>query len=173
MRGLFGVELARHRGVVLRSNSGAFVDWLSAAGFVGDASTKSLPAWVYKLPRSQKKALVEGYIAADGHMRPGTKPVDHECQPLSPGAGPAAFDIGRPQPTKISKWSRRELKPLGKEEKEYTTYFLYFLDHELEGAVHFVPLANIEYVGEQSPTTSRSKGRPTSSPMASSPTTAA
>jgi Fe-S cluster assembly scaffold protein SufB len=52
-------------------------------------------------------------------------------------------------PSKISKWSRRELKPLGKEEKEYTSYFLYFLEGELEGAVHFVPLANIDYVGEQ------------------------
>ncbi|MGD0861643.1 MAG: SufD family Fe-S cluster assembly protein [Candidatus Limnocylindrales bacterium] len=150
VQSLFGLELARHRGVVLRSNSGAFVDWLTAAGFVGDARTKSLPSWVYKLPRSQKRALVEGYVAADGHMRPGHRNVSitsvnrsllEQVRQLSISAGL--------NPSKIAKWSRRELKPLGKEEKEYTSYFLYFSDHELEGAVHFVPLANIDYAGEQ------------------------
>jgi Fe-S cluster assembly scaffold protein SufB len=150
VRSLFSLELIRHRGVVLRSNSGAFVDWLTAAGFVGDARTKSLPSWVYRLPRSQKRALVDGYVAADGHMRPGHRNVSitsvnrallEQVHQLSISAGM--------NPSKISKWSRRELKPLGKEEKEYTSYFLYFLDHELDGAIHFVPLANIDYVGEQ------------------------
>ena len=150
VRTLFGLEMTRHRGIVLRANSGAFVDWLTAAGFVGGARTKSLPAWVYKLPRSQKRALVDGYVAADGHMKAGHRNVSitsvnrsllEQVRQLSISAGL--------NPSKISKWSRRELKPLGREEKEYTSYFLAFSDHELEGAVHFVPLANIGYVGEQ------------------------
>ena len=150
VRSLFGLELARHRGVVLRSNSGAFVDWLAAAGFSGDARTKNLPSWVFKLPRSQKRALVDGYIAADGHMRPGHKNVSITSvnRSLLEQVRQLAISAGM-NPSKISKWSRRELKPLGMEEKEYTSYFLYFLESELEGAVHFVPLANIGYVGEQ------------------------
>jgi Fe-S cluster assembly scaffold protein SufB len=150
VRSLFGLELSRHRGVVLRSNSGAFVDWLAAAGFSGDARTKNLPSWVFKLPRSQKRALVDGYVAADGHMRPGHKNVSITSvnRLLLEQVRQLAISAGM-NPSKISKWSRRELKPLGKEEKEYTSYFLYFLEGELEGAVHFVPLANIDYVGEQ------------------------
>jgi Fe-S cluster assembly scaffold protein SufB len=150
VRSVFGLELTRHRGVVLRSNSGAFVDWLAAAGFNGDARTKSLPSWVYRLPRSQKRALVEGYVAADGHMRPGHRNVSITSvnRPLLEQIRQLAISAGL-NPSKISRWSRRELKPLGKEKKEYTSYFLYFSDHELQGAVHFVPLANIDYVGEE------------------------
>jgi Fe-S cluster assembly scaffold protein SufB len=149
VRAQFGLELTRHRGVALRSNSGAFVDWLTAIGFVGDARTKSLPQWVYKLPRTQKRALIDGYVAADGHVRPGHRNVSITSvnKPLLQQVRQLAISAGL-NPSKISKWSRRELKPLGKEEKEYATYFLYFSDHELPGAVHFIPLADIGYVGE-------------------------
>jgi Fe-S cluster assembly scaffold protein SufB len=52
-------------------------------------------------------------------------------------------------PSKISAYHRRTKLALGIEEKDYVTYFLYFSDHELAGPVHFVPVVNIEYVGEQ------------------------
>jgi Fe-S cluster assembly scaffold protein SufB len=149
VRDLFGVELRRSKGVVLQANCGAFVDWLTAAGFTGDARTKSLPSWVYKLPRSQKRALIDGYVAADGHIRKGHKNVSITSvnRALLEQIRQLAI-AGGLNPSKISKWSRSERKPLGKEVKEYTSYFLYFSDQELDGAIHFVPLANIDYVGE-------------------------
>jgi Fe-S cluster assembly scaffold protein SufB len=51
-------------------------------------------------------------------------------------------------PLKITSWTRRERKPLGPVEKEYTSYFLYFGEAELEGPVHFAPVRSIDYVGE-------------------------
>ncbi|MBI2142622.1 SufD family Fe-S cluster assembly protein, partial [Candidatus Woesearchaeota archaeon] len=52
-------------------------------------------------------------------------------------------------PMKISKWSRREMKPLGKVEKEYTHYFLYFGEGKFEKPVVFAPVSEIEYSGEE------------------------
>ena len=147
---LFGQELKRARGVQLRSASGAWVDWLRAAGFDGDAHTKRVPVWVYRLPRSQKRAFIDGYIAADGHMRPGHRNVSitSASRSLLEQVRQLAISAGL-NPTKIAKWTRRELKPLGIEEKQHTHFVLYFSDEHLDAPVHFVPVAGMEYAGEQ------------------------
>jgi Fe-S cluster assembly scaffold protein SufB len=147
---LFRLDLKRHRGVQLRVSSGAFVDWLRAAGFAGGARTKRVPSWVFRLPRSQKRALIEGYIAADGHMRPGHKNVSitSASRELLEQVRQLGISAGL-NPSKISQWTRREKKPLGIEEKEYSHYFLYFSNETLEAPVHFVPVAGMEYAGEQ------------------------
>ncbi len=146
---LFGVRLGR-RGVVLRANSAPWVDWLTAAGFAGNAHSKSVPSWVFRLPQAEKRAFIEGYIAADGHVRPGHRNVSiasanrellEQIRLLAMSAG---FNPG-----KLSTWrSRREL-PLGKEVRTYETYVLYFSDEVLDGPVHFVPVAGMRYLGEQ------------------------
>ncbi len=148
-RELFGIELKRHRGVMLRAAAGAWVDWLRAAGFGGDAHSKRVPGWVFRLPRSQKRSFIDGHIAADGHMRPGhvNVSITSASRELLEQVRQLAITAGM-NPLKISKWTRREKKPLGNVEKEYTHYFLYFANDELEGPVHFVPLASMEYVGE-------------------------
>ncbi len=148
-RGLFGQELARHRGVQLRAASGGWVDWLREAGFAGDAHTKRVPHWVYTLPHSQKRAFIDGYIAADGHIRPGHRNVSitSASRELLEQVRHLAILAGL-NPTKIATWSRREKKPLGIEEKEYRHYFLYFSDERLDGPVHFVPVSDMRYVGE-------------------------
>jgi len=146
---LFGIEAVRGRGVVLRVASAPLLDWLMAAGFAGNARTKRVPGWIFRLPRSQQRAFIDGYIAADGHIRVGHKNVSitsasrellEQVRQLAIGAGL--------NPLKIASWSRVERKPLGREEKEYTSYFLYFGEETLDGPVHFVPVRSMDYVGE-------------------------
>jgi Fe-S cluster assembly scaffold protein SufB len=149
LRSVFGVEAARTRGVQLRVNSAPLVDWLRAAGFEGDAATKRLPAWMFRIPHAQKRAFVEGYIAADGHVREGHRNISitstswkllEQVRALAISAGMNA--------TKISTWTRRQKLPLGTREKSYTTSYLYFGDEPLDAPVHFVPILTIEPAGE-------------------------
>jgi len=149
LHAIFGVEAHRARGVQLRVNSAPFVDWLRAAGFSGDADTKRLPAWIFRIPHAQKRAFIEGYIAADGHIREGHRNISitsvswmllEQVRALAISAGMNA--------TKISTWTRRQKLPLGTHEKVYTTSYLYFGDESLDGPVHFVPILTIEPAGE-------------------------
>jgi len=146
---IFGLRLVRARGVVLRVASAAFADWLVAAGFGGNAHTKRVPAWAFRLPHSQKLALIDGYIAADGHVRPGRRNVSitSASRELLEQVRQLAISAGL-NPAKISEYRRTEKLPLGREVREYRTYFLYFSDHVLDGPVHFVPVADIAYAGE-------------------------
>ena len=53
-------------------------------------TTKRLPDWIFRIPHAQKRAFIEGYIAADGHIREGTpQHLDHEHQLDAPRAGSA------------------------------------------------------------------------------------
>jgi Fe-S cluster assembly scaffold protein SufB len=147
---LFGVRLSRHRGVQLRVASGALVDWFRLAGLAGNAHTKRVPAWIFRLPQAQKRAFIDGYVAADGHMRPGHKNVSitSASRELLEQVRQLAISTGL-NPLKIAKWTRVEKKPLGREVKEYTSYFLYFGEETLDAPVHFVPIAAMEYAGEE------------------------
>jgi Fe-S cluster assembly scaffold protein SufB len=147
---LFGVQLVRHRGVQLRVASGALVDWFRSAGLAGNAHTKRVPAWIFRLPQAEKRAFIDGYIAADGHIRPGHKNVSitSASRELLEQVRQLAISAGL-NPLKIAKWTRVEKKPLGREEKEYTSYFLYFGEETLDAPVHFVPIAAMEYAGEE------------------------
>jgi len=146
---VFALEATRARGVQLRVASAPFVDWLKAAGFAGDADTKRIPDWVFRLPHSQKRALIDGYVAADGHVRAGGRNVSiasasaallEQVKALAISAGINA--------TKISTWTRHEKLSLGTREKTYTSSVLYFADEALDGPVHFVPVSTIEPAGE-------------------------
>ncbi len=150
VRDLFGLDMARGAGVQLRATSGAFVDWLKAAGFGGNAHTKRVPEWVFRLPHSQKRAFIDGYIAADGHIREKFRNIQissasrellEQVRSLAISAGINAL--------KISTWTRREKLRLGKQEKSYLSNYLYFGDEALDSPVHFVPITTIEPAGEQ------------------------
>jgi Fe-S cluster assembly scaffold protein SufB len=150
VRAEFGLEAVRGRGVVLRVASAPLLDWLLAAGFGGNAHTKRVPAWVFTLPRGQQRALIDGYIAADGHIRAGHRNVSvtSASRQLLEQVRQLAITAGL-NPLKIATWSRRERKPLGRETKEYTAHLLYFSDETLDAPVHFAPVADVGYVGEQ------------------------
>lgn len=67
---VFGYELRFEKDPYrVRIQSAPIVQLFEALGLDGDAHTKSVPQWVYKLPRSQKLAMLAGYIDADGGVR--------------------------------------------------------------------------------------------------------
>jgi Fe-S cluster assembly scaffold protein SufB len=149
VRDLFGLELERAAHALLRVASAPFVDWIRAAGLAGNADTKRIPDWIYRLPHAQKRAFIDGYIAADGHIRAGHRNVSiasvswdllEQVKALAISAGVNA--------TKVSTWTRRQKLALGPREKSYTTSILYFSDEPLDSAVHFVRILTIEPAGE-------------------------
>ena len=145
----FGLDAVRARGVVLRVASAPLRDWLVAAGFAGNAHTKRVPQWVFRLPHDQQRAFIDGYVAADGHIRAGHRNVSitSASRELLEQVRQLAIVAGL-NPLKIARWSRVERKPLGKVEKEYTSYLLYFGEEGLDAPVHFVPIRSMDYVGE-------------------------
>jgi Fe-S cluster assembly scaffold protein SufB len=147
---LFGIALRPTRSVVVRASSASWCDWLSAAGFAGDADTKRVPDWVFRLPHSQKRAFIDGYIAADGHVRRGHRNISitsvsiellEQVKALAISAGIDA--------RKISTWFRHEKLPLGIREKSYVSNSLYFGDEPLDTPVEFVSILTIEPAGAQ------------------------
>ncbi len=136
------------RGNALRVNSAQLVDWFLSLGLGGNAHEKRVPSWVNTLPKAQRIAFIEGYIAADGHQRLNHKnlSITSANRELLEDTKALAISCGL-NPRKISRWSRREQKPLGTEEKEYTHYFLYFGDEQYERPVHFNRVTAIETLG--------------------------
>jgi Fe-S cluster assembly scaffold protein SufB len=136
------------RGSVVRINSVLLKDWLMSLGVGGNARTKRVPAWVYQLPRTQRLAFIEGYVAADGHRRANHKnlSITSVNRVLLEDVKSLAISCGL-DPREISRWSRVEKKPLGIEEKEYTHYFLYFGEGSLDQPVYFSRVAAIEPLG--------------------------
>jgi len=149
LNSFFGVEVTR-RGNVIRVNSKNLVEFLRSLGFFGRAREKKLPYWVYRLPHSQKRSLIEGYIAADGYVRKGHRNISicSVNRKLLEDVKVLATSCGM-NPLKVSKWTRRERKPLGKKMKTYAHYFLYFSDHTPLAEVYFVPILRIEPVGKR------------------------
>ncbi|MEM2652561.1 MAG: SufD family Fe-S cluster assembly protein, partial [Candidatus Caldarchaeum sp.] len=136
------------RGVVLRVNSVNLVRFFTSLGLAGKARGKRIPGWVFKLPHQQKKALIDGYIAADGYKRDGHRNISvcSSNKKLLEDLKTLAISCGL-NPLKISRWRRRERKPLGKKLKTYTHYFLYFSDIIPDSEIYFVPVKSIEPAG--------------------------
>ncbi len=148
----FGILSTSRQRVQLRVNSVALCRFIDAIGFGGNAVTKRLPEWVYTLPFDQKRALIDGYIAADGHIRLNHKNVSLTSvnRDLLEDVKALALSCGL-NPLKISKRSRRELKPLGVEEKLYEHYSLHFGEQRPTAPIYFSEVMKIEE-GEVVPT---------------------
>ena len=142
---LFGVKEPARNGVQLRVNSVALCRLLDAIGFAGNAVSKRLPEWVYTIPFSQKRALIEGYVAADGHIRANhtNMSITSVNRPLLEDVKALSLSCGL-NPLKVSTWSRRERKPLGIEEKLYTHHLLYFGDRNPQTPVYFSEVMSVE-----------------------------
>ncbi len=144
---LFQVAHEIH-GNAVRVNSATLRDWITHLGLSGNAHQKRVPMWVYTLPKAQRLAFIEGYVTADGHRRHNHKnlSITSANRELLEDVKTLAMTCGL-DPRKISQWTRRELKPLGKVEKEYTHYFLYFGEGQFEQPVHFSRVSHIEALG--------------------------
>ena len=140
---IFGAQAVPYKST-LRVNSVALIQLVKELGFAGNARTKRVPKWVFTLPEGQKRSFIDGYIAADGHIRKNHKNVSiTSCsRELLEQIKTLSISCGL-NPMKISKWSRVEKKKLGKETKEYTHYFLYFGESEMQTPVQFIPIAEI------------------------------
>jgi Fe-S cluster assembly scaffold protein SufB len=144
---LFGLG-GRLHGNAVRINSVKLRDWLVQLGFSGGAHSKRVPAWIYKLPNDQRLAFIEGYIDADGHRRHNHKNVSITSvnRALLEDVKTLAIASGL-NPRKISQWTRREKKPLGTEEKEYSHFALYFGEARLEQPLYFSRVTTIQPEG--------------------------
>jgi hypothetical protein len=147
LRNLFGVEGVPYKATI-RVNSVRVRDWILSLGFAGHADEKRVPGWVFKLPHAQRIAFIDGYIAADGHRRSNHKnlSITSVNKALLEDVKALAISCGL-DPRKISKWTRREMKPLGKEEKEYSHYALYFGEQAFDTALSFSRVSSIEAEG--------------------------
>ena len=150
VRALFGIEGKHHLNVQLRYASTDFSRFIDTIGFGGTARTKRLPEWVYTLPVDQKRALIDGYVAADGHFRLNHKNLSltSVSRDLLEDVKALALSAGL-NPLKVATWTRREKKPLGVETKEYAHHFLYFGESNPEAPVYFSPVMSIVDAGEQ------------------------
>jgi Fe-S cluster assembly scaffold protein SufB len=149
IKSIFGLESKQHH-ITIRIGSEDLVRFIKLLGFSGNAQTKQIPRWVYRLPKQQKLAFIEGYLAADGHIKRGHKNVSiTSCnKQLLQQLKDLAISAGL-NPGKIAKWTRTEKKPLGKEIREYTHYYFYFADNKFDLPLYFTPLSKVEYIGKQ------------------------
>jgi Fe-S cluster assembly scaffold protein SufB len=145
----FGIENTTREGVLLRVDCAGLCRFIDAAGLGGSARSKRLPEWVYTVPFSQKRALIDGYVAADRDIRANHKNVSITSvhRALLEDVKALALSSGL-NPLKIAKSSRSEL---GVEEKRYELYFLYFGEREPTTPVYFAEIMSIE-AGEVVPT---------------------
>ncbi|MDD4456320.1 MAG: LAGLIDADG family homing endonuclease, partial [Syntrophotalea acetylenica] len=65
----FGVTPKSTKYGYIRVDSKGVAKWLSSKGINGNAHTKRLPEWVYRLRPSDKRAFLRGFLDADGHLR--------------------------------------------------------------------------------------------------------
>jgi Fe-S cluster assembly scaffold protein SufB len=150
MQKLFGLS-PEEKGIVVRFNSVALVDFIKFLQLGGRAKEKRIPHWIFTLPKEQKLAFIEGYIAAVGYARNDHKNISITSvnKELLEDLKVLAISCGL-DARKISRWSRKEKKPLGKKVKRYTHYFLYFGDQRLDYLpFYFTPIMDIKYAGKQ------------------------
>ena len=147
---IFDLECQEHGEITVRVNSSALKDFFDYLKFNGGAKEKRVPNWIFKLPKNQKRAFIQGYVDADGYVRDNHKNmcISSANKELLADVKILAMSCGL-HPLKISKWTRIDKLPLGKEIKEYTNYFLYFSDQDIDDPVAFVPILSINKIGKE------------------------
>lgn len=62
-----------------RVDNRAIAKWMQKLGFFGNAHTKRIPSWVYKLPANIKTEFIKGFVDADGtnYRKKDTKNIIH------------------------------------------------------------------------------------------------
>jgi FeS assembly protein SufB len=77
-RDLFGIELrlASDKQRLVGRGTAALAAFIELNGLGGTAHTKRVPDWAFRLPRSERLALLAGYFDADGYVREGKSNKD-------------------------------------------------------------------------------------------------
>lgn len=68
IKNLFGYEVKYERDRYIVINSLPLAELFIKIGLGGTASTKKIPKWIHRLPKSQKLAFLAGYFDANGHI---------------------------------------------------------------------------------------------------------
>ena len=64
---LFGNGVRDHDGMYVYVNSVNLAKFIDSLGFGSGARNKTIPAWIFTLPRKEKEAFVEGLVLSDGY----------------------------------------------------------------------------------------------------------
>jgi FeS assembly protein SufB len=67
---LFGLRVGAPDDQRLVVNSRPLVEWFAGLGFLGNAHTKQIPAWVFSLPLDERLSFLGGWVDADGYVGP-------------------------------------------------------------------------------------------------------
>ncbi len=65
---IFNIDVKTQNKVSFTIHSKALGNWIEKLGFAGKAKTKSLPRWVFGLPKEQRLALIGGLLDSDGYV---------------------------------------------------------------------------------------------------------
>jgi Fe-S cluster assembly scaffold protein SufB len=155
-----------HNGVVVRVGSMVLGDLILHLGFGGTANEKRIPAWLYGLPAAQRFAFIEGYLAADGHIRNASTGANGEqlgqmtfasCnRELLQDLRMLMISVGL-NPLKVSTYEKDRVL-LGQYQKVYTSHYLTLNLRELPAirdrkpptaGIEFARVRSIEPDGEE------------------------
>ena len=132
MKSIFGLEKYTERKdkVLITYNSLFLAEFFKLNGIDGNAHTKRVPKWVYSLPLNQKRALLAGYIEADGRINGNNsrfKACNKELlEDLKILAMTCGIEVNRIKEEKEIK--RIKINGINAPEKEYTSYIMYVSD---------------------------------------------
>ncbi len=156
---LFG-DVVTTKGICVTINSTAIAQFFEYLGMKGNAHTKRVPSWVFTLPFQERLALLEGCLDTDGNVRRLTHQITFtsagkdlmlDLQQLAISCGLKIY--------KIRKQTLVRTLPLGKEQKEYTSYQFCLSNSDL-GALRshrvnstsrlvFARVTSVEVIGEE------------------------
>jgi len=157
-KSLFGLGCTYRKNV--NGDYGQFVvsskelaEFMEGIGWKNGAHNKRLPDWVWRLPRSQKEALLWGFMDADGWdaMTNGHKVYGIELcnesllrdiKALIDGLGYACGNVK-------SRQRRGHRMKDGRIIQGGTSYYLFFYDNKLKTPFDVSLVQSIEYVGER------------------------
>ena len=116
--------------VTIAYNSLILAEFFKLNGIDGNAHTKSIPAWIFSLPVSQKRSFLAGYIEADGSIKGNNarlktcnKKLLEDLKNLAISCGIEVNQIKKETETK--KIHIEKLKKYNYQEKEYTCYIMH------------------------------------------------
>ena len=164
LQSIFGLNW-KPKGICVTVSSAILAEFFVHLGLAGTAHEKSIPRWVFRLPRRQKLAFIEGYLAADGHVRQRTgkdgklygQITFASCnRALLEDLKLLMISCGL-NPLKISSYSRERVL-LNQYKGVYTTHYLNLPLRDLErirhkpatqAGVEFVRILSVEPLGEE------------------------
>lgn len=116
--------------IIITYNSLLLAEFFKLNGIDGNAHTKRVPKWVYTLPLNQKRALLAGYIEADGRINGNNarfKACNKELlEDLKILAMTCGIEVNRIKEQKEIKSIK--VNGINTPEKEYTSYIMHISD---------------------------------------------